>query len=194
MRPAAEFDLAVRLRAGEATIGEVYTFISGLYFRGKVAYVKAFASPPEGFGPALVIVPGEGLMPLETPISSERLGTIGNVSIERDHHVFRTALLRDARLLANADPSCRIVLLGSIATGKYTAPLLEVFGDRLVFPADFVGRGDMSRGGLMLRSADAGVELDYAPVADAVLHGVRPPRLEPRRRAYLSARRSGRNG
>ncbi len=73
------------------------------------------------------------------------------------------------------DPHC--VLLGSVASAKYTAPLLEVFGERLLFPVDFVGRGDMSRGGLMLRHARSGIELPYVPVRGAQLHGTRPPRL-----------------
>jgi hypothetical protein len=72
------------------------------------------------------------------------------------------------------------VLLGSIATGKYADVLLEIFGDRLVFPRDFVGRGDMSRGGLMLRCAEEGRELEYLPVEGAVRHGKRPPRLAPK--------------
>ncbi|MEO8048770.1 MAG: hypothetical protein ABI833_00005 [Acidobacteriota bacterium] len=179
LRPAAEFDLAVRLREGTATIGEVYSFISRLYFRGKVAYAGAFASALETVPPALTIVPGTGLMSLETPVSGEQMRTIGNVSIERDYHVYRDTLLRDARSLEQAaDPACRVVLLGSIATDKYTTPLLEVFGERLVFPADFVGRGDMSRGGLMLRSANTGVELTYIRVGSAMRRGPRPPKLK----------------
>ena len=55
----------------------------------------------------------------------------------------------------------------------------SAFGERLRFPADFVGRGDMSRGGLLLRAVRAGVELEYTPVATAVVRGRRPPRLEP---------------
>jgi len=70
------------------------------------------------------------------------------------------------------------VLLGSVASEKYTGPLLEVFGERLLFPTDFVGRGDMSRGGLMLRCARSGIELPYIPVRGALRHGARPPRLE----------------
>src|SRR5262249_61742093 len=53
-------------------------------------------------------------------------------------------------------------------------------GPRLVFPAEFVGRGDMSRGGLLLRSARDRRELTYLPVAGAVRRGVRPARLVPR--------------
>jgi hypothetical protein len=72
------------------------------------------------------------------------------------------------------------VLLGSIATGKYVDLLLEVFGDSLRFPSDFAGRGDMSRGGLLLRCVDARRELAYAPIDGAPRHGPRPPRLGPR--------------
>ena len=62
MRPQARFDLALRLRAGEATIGECYAFMSGLYFRGKLAYARAFARAPEGVRGSHVIVPGMGLV------------------------------------------------------------------------------------------------------------------------------------
>jgi hypothetical protein len=40
----------------------------------------------------------------------------------------------------------------------------------------------MSRGGLLLRHASDGVELDYVPVLGTSRHGVRPPKLEPLRR------------
>src|SRR6185295_18728316 len=66
-----------------------------------------------------------------------------------------------------------VVLLGSIATGKYVDVLLDVVGERLLFPTEFVGRGDMSRGALLLRAARSEVELGYAPVAGAVRRGPR---------------------
>jgi hypothetical protein len=72
---------------------------------------------------------------------------------------------------------CEVVLLGSVATPKYVEPLLGIFGERLMFPAEFVGRGDMSRGGLLLRYAREQAQLTYVPVAGAVRHGARPPRL-----------------
>jgi hypothetical protein len=77
------------------------------------------------------------------------------------------------------DPGSEIVLLGSIASGKYVDVLTSVFGPRLLFPSAFVGRGDMSRGGLLLRCVRDGAELDYVPVIGAVRHGPRPPRLSP---------------
>ena len=70
-----------------------------------------------------------------------------------------------------------MVLLGSIATSKYVEPLLKTFDQRLLFPSTFVGRGDMSRGGLMLRSVREAVELAYEPVCSAIRHGPRPPKL-----------------
>jgi hypothetical protein len=78
-------------------------------------------------------------------------------------------------------PDGEVVLLGSVATGKYVDVLLEHFGQRHCFPADFVGRGDMSRGGLLLRCAVDRSELTYISVAGAVRKGKRPPKLEPRR-------------
>lgn len=179
LRKQADFDLAVKLRQGQATIGEVYSFISGLYFRGKMAYVETFGIAPTGIPSALVIVPGAGLVPPATPISIEQLEAIADVPVDENNEQYRQALLRSARLVEEyAGPACHYVLLGSVASAKYTNPLLEVFGDRLLFPADFVGRGDMSRGGLMLRCARSGVELAYVPVQGAVRRGSRPPRLE----------------
>jgi hypothetical protein len=184
VREQANFDLAVKLREGAATIGEVYTFISGLYFRGKMAYAETFASAPPGIPPALLIVPGAGLVPASTPITIEQLRSIAQIPVDERNEAYRTALLGAARLLnQHAGPDCLHVLLGSIASGKYVEPLLKIFAERLVFPVDFVGRGDMSRGGLMLRCARSGVELPYVPVQGAVRHGARPPRLERQRKS-----------
>ena len=179
VREGAAFDLAVKLRAGRATIGEVYSFISGLYFRGKMAYTEVFRAAPADVPPALVIVPGAGLVPPETVVGIEQLEAIAGIPVSEDNPVYRDALLASARLIdEHAGPDCEYVLLGSVASAKYTEPLLKVFGERLLFPADFVGRGDMSRGGLMLRSARANTELRYIPVRGALLHGARPPKLD----------------
>ena len=177
VRERAEFDLARKLRGGSATIGEVYTFISDLYFRGKMAYAERFRAAPPGIPPALVIVPGAGLVPPETVVSIEQLEAIAEIPVAEENQAFRDPLIQGARLLNTYAADCSYVLLGSVASAKYTAPLLEVFGDRLLFPIDFVGRGDMSRGGLMLRQARSGIELPYVPVRGARLHGTRPPRL-----------------
>jgi len=180
---AATFPLARRLREkGGVPLGEVFTFLSGLYFRGKLAYARAFADPPSGVPGVLIITANDGLRSPERAVDIKELRRYARGSIDQDNAGYRRPLLRDARLVdAAAGPRSEVVLLGSVASGKYVDVLLDVFGPRLLFPATFVGRGDMSRGGLMLRCVDAGRELDYVPVAGAVRHGPRPPRLEPRR-------------
>jgi hypothetical protein len=178
LRPEAEFDLARRVRAGEATLGEAFAFTSGLYFRGKLAYASAFARPAaEGSG-VLVIAPGAGLVPAETRVDAEQIAALGKVPVDAADPRFRRPLLEASRLLLGTLPGdAQIVLLGSVASGKYVDPLLSVFAQRLLFPPTFVGRGDMSRGGLLLRCVRSREELEYAPVDGAVRHGPRPPRL-----------------
>jgi hypothetical protein len=179
LRAGAQFPLARAVQSGAgAPLGEVFRFASGLYFRGKLAYAEAFARPPAGVPPALVIAPGAGLVPPEVRVRAADLRALAAVPVDPRDRRFREPLERDARLLDEAAGTrCQIVLLGSIASGKYVDPLLAVFGERLVFPETFVGRGDMSRGGLMLRAARAREELAYVPVAGAVRHGPRPARL-----------------
>jgi hypothetical protein len=177
--PHAEFALARALREDTgAELGEVFSFLSGLYFRGKLAYAHAFATPARGVHGALVITTDRGLMAPETRVTIADLHSFACVDIAAGEARYLEPLRRDVTALATrlrrADT---VVLLGSIATGKYVDVLLELLGERLLFPADFVGRGDMSRGGLMLRCAREGRELAYIPVAGAVRHGSRPPKL-----------------
>jgi hypothetical protein len=179
----AQFDLAKQLRSkGGAPIAEVFTFLSGLYFRGKIAYANAFARPTGANSGVFVITPTRGLVDARTRMTLRDLNEFAAVDIHEDDPRYRKPLRRRARQLAKQlSPNADVVLLGSIATGKYVDVLLETFRERLCFPADFVGRGDMSRGGLMLRSAADGQELRYISVAGAVLNGKRPPKLAPRR-------------
>ncbi|MFN2570849.1 MAG: hypothetical protein ABR537_04435 [Gemmatimonadales bacterium] len=170
--------LTARLANGGAPLGEVFTFMSSLYFRGKLAYATTFGTPPDGWSAALVIAPGRGLMAAEHSIRVADLEGMAEVPVDEDEPRYREPLLRDANALATAlGGAGRAVLLGSVASEKYVTPLLEVFGERLYFPATFVGRGDMSRGGLMLRCARAGTPLECVPVRGATRHGVRPPKL-----------------
>lgn len=185
-KPRSAFALASGLRTQEGVpIGQVYKFLSGLYFRGKLAYAEAFASPPEkswlGSG-VLVITPNRGLVPAETRVTVDHLEAFAETNIHENETTFTKPLLRDARMLdAEIAPDDEIILLGSVASGKYVKPLLEVFGERLLFPSDFVGRGDMSRGGLLLRHVEAKAMLAMTPVQGAKRHGTRPPKL-PRKR------------
>jgi hypothetical protein len=179
-REGADFDLARRVRRPPGVpLGEVFSFLSGLYFRGKLAYAEAFAAPPPGRPGVYVITPTDGLRPHDEPTDLARLRRFARVDIDADDARYHRPLRRDARALAaDLGATGEVVLLGSVATAKYVGPLSDAFGDRLCFPSDFVGRGDMSRGGLLLRSVRAGRELPYVPVAGTVRHGPRPARLE----------------
>ncbi len=179
----AQFELAKRLRNKQgATIAEVFTFLSGLYFRGKIAYANAFARPIRGTSGVFVITPTRGLIEAHARIRLNDLREFALVDIHEGNPRYREPLERDARRLVNKIPRrSEIILLGSIATGKYVDVLLRNFGDRLRFPVDFIGRGDMSRGGLMLRCAVDRQELPYVAVAGAIVNGKRPPKLAPRR-------------
>jgi hypothetical protein len=166
--------LAEALRSGEgASLGEVFAFISSLYFRGKLAYARAFA--PEA---SYVITPSRGLLPPDTRITIELLREFGDTPIDADEPRYLEPLVRDVERLCNRSAG-EVVLLGSVASAKYTTPLVARLGRRLVFPSTFVGRGDMSRGGVLLRAVREGRELEYASVEGATVRGARPARLPP---------------
>ncbi len=155
--------LAERLRSSTgASLGEVFTFMSALYFRGKLAYAGAFAKPLEGWDGVQVIVPGRGLCAASTMIDLQALREISRVDVDLQDQRYTRPLKRAARLLAaRMGPADTAVLLGSIATPKYIEPLKDVLGPWLHYPEAFVGLGDMSRGSLMLRCAAEGRELAY---------------------------------
>jgi hypothetical protein len=165
MSDTADFALATELRsANGATVASVFSFVSGLYFRGKVEYARAFGRAT-GLASAHVLTAGGGLCGLDERVTIARLRRWMEVSIHENNPHFTAPLVRHAtELAATHDPRTRFVLLGSVATKKYVEPLLEVFGERLLFPTDFEGRGDMSRGSLMLRAARERRELSYSPL------------------------------
>jgi hypothetical protein len=184
----ARFALAEELRSPRgAMLGDVFMFVSGLYFRGKLTYALRFAAPPDRDNPVVgvgvhVITPNAGLRSPDTYVTREALLAFAAGDVHQDNAAYRKPLERSAIALArDIGPDCEVVLLGSIASPKYVDVLLDIFGARLRFPIAFVGRGDMSRGGLMLRAAESGEELEYVPVLGAKRHGTRPPKLEPRR-------------
>ncbi len=181
--PVTMFPVARALRStAGAPIGEICTFLSGLYFRGKLTYAEAFARPPKGLKTGVfLITPNRGLLAPSVRVTLDDLTRLAETDIDPSKDDFRKPLQEDARAVAEAlGPSGEPVLLGSIATGKYVDVLLSAFRQQLLFPAEFVGRGDMSRGGLLLRGVDAHLELTYVPVRGAILRGTRPPKLPPR--------------
>jgi hypothetical protein len=160
--------LAQRLRGEGASLGEVFSFISGLYFRGKLAYARAYADPPPGVPGIMVITASRGLVSPDKVVTLEELCEISSVPVAATESRYRIPLERDARALSAAmGEDCEAVLLGSIATPKYVEPLSGPFGARLMFPSEFVGRGDMSRGSLLLRCVREGSQLQYSRFAES---------------------------
>ena len=103
MSDRAQFDLALRLRRRQgAPLGEVFSFMSGLYFRGKLAYARAFASPPEpdsaitGSG-IFVITPTAGLRSPDTLVTRDALRAFGTVDVSADNPAYRRPLESSAR-------------------------------------------------------------------------------------------------
>jgi hypothetical protein len=180
MNPTASFALAERSRSRQgAPLGDVFSFLSGLYFRGKLAYAGMFGARTDAVAHTFVITTNRGLMTPDTNVRRRDLMAFSEVDIATRDERYLKPLRRDVRALASAlGANATVVLLGSIATGKYVDTFTEVFGERLVFPTEFVGRGDMSRGGLLLRCVREGRELAYQPVIGAVRHGKRPAKLE----------------
>jgi hypothetical protein len=185
LAPRASSDLASALRSTRgAPIGDLFAFISSLYFRGKLTYARRFAQPPDPVNPIVgsgvhVITPNAGLRGPETVVTQEAIRGFARADVDAANAAYRRPLEASARTLLDAIGSeCDVVLLGSIASPKYVDVLTGIF-PRLQFPIAFVGRGDMSRGGLLLRHAEDEVELEYALVSTAVRHGRRPPKLPP---------------
>jgi hypothetical protein len=173
LSPDATFPVATRLRSEGVPIGELFAHMSALYFRGKLTYARRF-------GRALVITPDRGLVPAEESVTSDVLIRFADAEISLQNPEYRLPLEETARRLSVVSGGeAQFVLLGSVASEKYVNVLAGIFGSGLVFPSAFVGRGDMSRGGLLLRAAASGNELEYVPVVGAVRRGSRPPRLEP---------------
>ncbi|PTX96460.1 hypothetical protein [Opitutus sp. ER46] len=174
LNPRAPFPLARTLHREGITLAEAFTFASGLYFRGKITYARRFARGDLG-DVIRVITTNQGLADPELRVSPHDLRAFGEVDISAGDPRYRKPLLRDLRRLARQlGTDGTAVLLGSIATPKYRDVLLEGLGNRLLFPGDFVGRGDMSRGALLLRAAVSGTELPYMAVSNAVLSTARP--------------------
>ncbi len=163
MSPRANFDAAVRYRSAEGVpIDLAFAFMSALYFRGKITYAVQFAERSN----ILVIAPGFGLVPADWRITEERMKTLVRTEVDVRKRNYRKPLERDTKTLAERlSGDALVVLLGSVASGKYVDILWPILGERLVFPSMFAGLGDMSRGGLLLRAARANRELEYTALS-----------------------------
>lgn len=161
----ARFELAKALRSSEgAPLGDVYSFVSGLYFRGKASYAAKFARSalPPG---AWVMTPGGGLCTLDERVTVARLEGWQRVQVSEHNPHFTAPLTRHVCGLADtASAGTRFVLLGSLASQKYVVPLVAALGPRLFYPTSFAGLGDMARGALLLRCTRESRELEYSTV------------------------------
>ncbi len=190
LSPEARCDIAERLRRPEGVpLGDLFAFISGLYFRGKLAYAHRFAALPADASAVVasgvhIITPNAGLRSPDTGVTADAVRAFATSDIDVANEWYRRPLEQSASALHEALGDVPVVLLGSIASPKYVDVLLGIFGEQLCFPVDFVGRGDMSRGGLLLRHVAAGTELEYASLAGAVRRGRRPPKLTPLRQPH----------
>lgn len=176
LNPKAPFPLARKFHDKGLPLAEVFTFTSGLYFRGKINYARHFASANRR-DIVRVITSNAGLVDPDTVVGPREIAAYGMTEIDPADPKYHGPLRRDAQRLAQRTGGGPVILLGSIATPKYRHVLLDVFGERLFFPIDFVGRGDMSRGALLLRAVEADEELAYASVHDAVFTGRRAARV-----------------
>lgn len=184
----AEFDIARRVRREPgAPLGDVFSFLSGLYFRGKLAYAREFQNPPPRRAPGIqIITPADGLYSPGSLVTLKDLERFAAVPIDAEESRYRYPLERDAGKIAERiGPRCQVVLLGSVATGKYVDVLLPIFGERLVFPTEFLGHGDMARGAMLLQRAASGVQLTYIPASDPARLEIRPRKQA---RAEIDAR------
>jgi len=171
LSPRAQFPAAQSFRSSQGVpIADAFSFLSCLYFRGKMAYAKHFATPPLGWtGTGIyIITPGFGLVPPEWILNAARMQQLQQTPVDPKNRAYRVPLEQHAEALAEQigrlASDTHVVLLGSIATGKYVDLLWPILQERLLYPCSFAGVGDMSRGAFMLRAARSGEELDYDSV------------------------------
>src|SRR5512134_3643296 len=105
---AAQFPLAEQLRTpGGASLGEVFSFVSGLYFRGKLAYARRFRRPPDPTdrvvaGGILVITPNAGLRAADVAVTRDSIQRFACEPIDLGNDRYRRPLEQGARALGNS--------------------------------------------------------------------------------------------
>ena len=126
MSPNATFALAAALRSADgARLGDLFTFVSGLYFRGKLTYARRFARPPDPANPVVsagihIITPNAGLRSPDALVTHAAVRGFARGDIDADNRSYRAPLEASARtLLREVGPDCDVVLLGSVASPKY---------------------------------------------------------------------------
>lgn len=151
------------------TLGEAFSRISALYFRGKLAYARHFGNGSASVDAVQVITPSRGLLPAGADVTPELLDEFASTPIGADEPAYREALANSLGLLSEkVGPVGEFVFLGSLATPKYTDVLVERLGRSVFTPEAFVGMGNMKRGSILLRAVEAGTPLPLLPLRDAL--------------------------
>src|SRR5215469_905794 len=92
--PNADSELACRLRGDGVSLGELFSFVSSLYFRGKLAYARAFAAPPPNLAGSFIITASGGLLSPETIVTLDRLRQVAGTDIDSGNQSYLGPLLR----------------------------------------------------------------------------------------------------
>src|SRR5688572_13772338 len=96
LKPGSTLPIARRLHDGELSLAEAFTFMSGLYFRGKIAYARAFERSETHGPPATwIITPTRGLLRPEQPVTIEMLLEFASVAVDAGGARYRQPLERD---------------------------------------------------------------------------------------------------
>ena len=99
MNPQANFELARTLRGTSgAPLGAVFSFVSGLYFRGKMSYARAFGHAAANEASSFVMTAGGGLCRLDEPVTLSRLHGWRGVEVDERNPHFTAPLQRPAHV------------------------------------------------------------------------------------------------
>jgi len=101
LRDQAALALAVRLCNEGVALGEAFSFMSGLYFRGKLSYAERFVQAANGMPKTLVITAGRSLMAPQTIIRAIDLAHFASVPIGHQVAAYFDPLSLDALELAS---------------------------------------------------------------------------------------------
>lgn len=170
--PEPRSPTARQLASAGMRLGDVFTYLSGLYFNGKLTYARRYATPPASLGGEgiYIITMTDGILTPDHRVCVDDLRRYA--AAERQTDEGRHAFEVSARALAmTIGPRCDVVFMGSVASGKYTDIIEPAFGERLLFPLELVGRGQLSRGALLFRCVKEDRELEYALMSELVDRG-----------------------
>src|SRR4029077_8218457 len=100
-----------------APLGDLFAYMSGLYFRGKLAYARRVARPAEPDNPVVgsaihIITANAGLRSPDTLVTRAAVQAFGKGDIDAGNAQYRRPLEASARaLLAEVGTDCEGILL-----------------------------------------------------------------------------------